>query len=462
MRECKKRFFLFISEPANVFISLALFFGVLSAALVPQLSVSDENMHYLRAYGISIGRVEAGDHCTLPKEVNERAGGVYKGNYSADYSKPIDRSSIGTDKCGSASGYFPIMHLSQAIGIALANLFNGSTGLTILFGRLANLIFYAIAVYFIIRWVRVGKWVFVTVGLFPLMIHMAASLSSDAMTNVAVFTIAAAIINLFVQKSQLSRRQVIALLGISALLALTKSVNVLLLAPLAFLPADLFSKNKNQKIPFNIRKWSLLCGVGIVAVACIIVWQKIYGAPLISSSGIENPLHANPLKFIAVLFNTYINPVVGYTDVVLRGSIGEFSSFQYHLPLFVLIISFSLFFLSLLKDNKKDQKELNKHAGRLALINTATVVLFITAVSYLMFSVWAILPFRFGPGAYYADGVQGRYFTALAVLFIPVGLWLQKFIKITTKNEKVYSAIIFFGLAFVLAFYIFATFWKYK
>ena len=58
--------------------------------------------------------------------------------------------------------------------------------------------------------------------------------------------------------------------------------------------------------------------------------------------------------------------------------------------------------------------------------------------------------------------VQGRYFTALAVLLIPIGIWLQKYFRIETKNEKVFNLIMFFGLALVLGFYVFETVWTYK
>ena len=160
MKKYWSLFLYFIKKPENVFISLSLFFGVLSAILVPQLSVSDENMHYMRAYGISQGRVESNSPCTLPKDVIKRAEAVYEGNFSADYSKPIDRNIMDVHKCSSASGYPPIMHLPQTIGIGIASLFGGSTGLTILFGRIANIIFYSVAVFFVIKWVRIGKWAF--------------------------------------------------------------------------------------------------------------------------------------------------------------------------------------------------------------------------------------------------------------------------------------------------------------
>ena len=447
-------------SPEKTFLLLSLFFGLISAIIVPQLSVSDENMHYLRAYSISMARLES-KQCTYPKAIAERAKSVYSGNFISDYTTNIDRRILITEKCGSAVGYSPIMHLPQAIGVGVTSYFGGSTGLSILLGRITNLIFYSIAIFFIIKWVRVGKWVFVSVGLFPLMIHMAASLSSDVATNVAIFTIAAITLNLFSQKTKISRNQFVALLSIAAVLALTKPVNAILLLPLIFLPRRLFVNN-NKNLPFNVRKWLMLISLGLVALVSLIVWQKIYNAPLVNSAGVENPLHANPLKFLIILFNTYINPKIGYTDVVFRGLIGEFSSFSYRLPLFILTPSFALLFISLLKNNKQDYILLGKYAKSLAILNISTITIFITAVSYLMFSVWAIMPFRFGVDAYYADGVQGRYFTALAVLLIPIGIWLQKYFRIETKNEKVFNLIMFFGLALVLGFYVFETVWTYK
>ena len=462
MKKYWSYFLSFIKKPENVFISLSLFFGVLSAILVPQLSVSDENMHYLRAYGISQSRVESGSRCTLPKDVAKRAGSVYEGNFSSDYSKPIDRSSLNIDKCSSASGYPPIMHLPQAIGIGIANLFNGSTGLTILFGRIANALFYSIAIYFIIKWVRIGKWAFVATGLFPLMIHLSASLSGDCMANIAIFTTVAALLNLFSQKRPMTRRQQFLIVFIFCFSILTKSVSILLLFPLIFLPKRLFSPNKNKKIPFTIQKWSLIIFASILAGLCLILWLQIYTQPLLTTGAAHNPLHSNPLKFIAILFNTYINPRLPVSDDIIRGIIGAFSAFKYGLPLFVLIPSFSLLFLSLLHYNKKDQELLGEQTGKLAVYNLATIGMFVCAVSYAMYTAWALLPFRFGEGAYYADGVQGRYFTATAVMLVPVGLWLQKYINVRTKNEKVFNLIMFFGLALILSFYIFETVWTYK
>ena len=455
-------FLSFIKKPENVFISLSLFFGVLSAITVPLLSVADEGHHYMRSYTLSQGRVESGKSCSLPKDILLKVKEAEANNFITSYKKLINKNDTEIHKCSSATGYPPIMHLPQAIGIGIANTIHGSLGITILFGRLFNLIFYSIALYFIIKWVRVGKWAFVATGLFPLMIHLSASLSGDCMANIAIFTAVATILNLFSQKHPMTRRQQLLVVFIFCFSILTKSVSILLLFPLIFLPKRLFSPNKNKKIPFNVQKWIILTSIGAIAIVSILIWQKIYGQPLLTTGAAHNPLHSNPLRFIAILFNTYISPTIGYTDVVLRGSVGDFSSFKYHLPLFILIPLFSLLFLSLLHYNKKDQELLGEQTGKLALYNLATIGMFVCAVSYAMYTAWALLPFRFGEGAYYADGVQGRYFTATAVMLVPVGLWLQKYINVRTKNEKVFNLIMFFGLALILSFYIFETVWRFK
>ena len=462
MKKYWSYFLSFIKKPENVFISLSLFFGVLSAITVPLLSVADEGHHYMRSYTLSQGRIESGKSCSLPKDILLKVKEAEANNFITSYKKLIDKSATETHKCSSATGYPPIMHLPQAIGIGIANTIHGSLGITILFGRLFNLIFYSIALYFIIKWVRVGKWVFVATGLFPLMIHLSASLSGDCMANIAIFTTVATLLNLFSQKHPITRRQQLLVIFIFCFSILTKSVSILLLFPLIFLPKRLFSPNKNKKIPFNIQKWTILVVTGIAAIISILIWQKIYGQPLLTTGAAHNPLHSNPLKFIAILFNTYISPTIGYTDVVLRGSVGDFSSFKYHLPLFILIPLFFLLFLSLFHYNKKDQELLGEQTGKLAVYNLATIGLFVCAVSYAMYTAWALLPFRFGEGAYYADGVQGRYFTATAVMLVPVGLWLRKYINVRTKNEKVFNLIMFFGLALILSFYIFETVWRFK
>ena len=125
------------------------FLGLLSAILVPQLSVSDENMHiYAPMEYLKVAQSLDHDVRFLKmqqKELVQFMKGIF---HQTTQSLQIVALLI-LINCSSASGYPPIMHLPQAIGIGIASLFNGSTGLTILFGRIANALFYSIAIYFI-------------------------------------------------------------------------------------------------------------------------------------------------------------------------------------------------------------------------------------------------------------------------------------------------------------------------
>jgi hypothetical protein len=67
----------------------------------------------------------------------------------------------------------------------------------------------------------------------------------------------------------------------------------------------------------------------------------------------------------------------------------------------------------------------------------------------------------FGTGAYYADGVQGRYFTALLVMLVPVGIWLRTYCRIDTPSAKTFSLLIFFSMLYILGYYTFGTYWAF-
>lgn len=460
MSNLKTKLSSLIENPAAVFITLCLFFGVFSVVYVPQLSVSDEQMHYLRAYSLSEANIQSSE-CSYPDEVVDQAKAAPVGNYSSNFSKPLDMSNKENYMCGSAASYSPLIHLPQAIGIFLAKLFEPSSGLVVLIGRLANLLFYATSLFFIIRYVKVGKWAFVAVALFPLMVHTAASLSGDVVNNVAVMAFIALTLNSFVQKATLRKTQIVLLFGLGTLLGLTKSINLILLLPLVFLPSTLFKPNvKLEKLPFNVQKWSIGLLLVVISTSALLLWQFVYGSSVIVSSHSVQP--GGVMESIRILFNTYINPTIGYTDFIFKGIAGSFSSYKYNLPLFVLFASMTLFVFTLFVRTKEDTLLSVSRTKTLAAVNVLILGSFVLAVSYAMYTAWATLPMIGGPGAYYAEGVQGRYFTALLVLLIPVGLLAKKYVHINTSSPRVTGLIVAATSAAILAFYIFQTIWAFK
>lgn len=449
----KQKIFQYLSDPALVFISLAIIFGMFSALYVPQLSNNDENMHFLKSYNLAVGNFGLRD-CSYPQEVNLKARAIYRDNYTTDFGDFVDFTDTTKASCGSAAGYTPIMHLPQAIGIAIAKILSPSAAAMVLGGRIGNLLFYCLALYGIIRFIKVGKWAYVVIGLFPIMVQTAGSLSADVMNNIVVMTVVAFTINLFYQKTSLSRYQFLILILLSSILALTKPTNLIFLLPLLALPSRLFTRSytiKNLKIGSHI--WKIVAGaITILASLLVMVaWYKLAAAPITPPS-LDNPLSANPAHFIKILYNTYLNSSIGYGDIVLRGTLGEFVSFRYHFPSIMVFLNLSLLLIVLLYDDRHGLRQTRRQESIFSITSLITLLAFVIIVSYALYVTWAIQPYRLGPTAQYADGVQGRYFTASFALLIPVFITVRRWMRIDC-TERFIAIFVWSGMVASLVYY---------
>ncbi len=460
MQQLKVRVRNYLLSPEKVVLSLALIFSLLSAVLVPQLSVNDEGSHFLKAYSLSTGKL-AGRECIFPKSIVDKATSMSRVPHPEHLVELNVNQTPEKVTCGSAGSYTPIMHIPQAIGIGIGRAFSASPDTLVLLARIANAIFYSVALFFIVRFAKIGKWAFVVIGLFPFMIHTAGSVSADTMNSIVVLASLAFIFNLFIQKEKLSYKQIVTIVVIALLLTLTKPTNTVLLLPLVVLPAQLFKPNK-KKLPFNVQKWLLLILCGLTVLLFAYLSQKLLGSSLFIGEPVNNPLKSDPLRFFYILYNTYINPVLGYGDMLLRGVVGEFSSFQYHVPTIVLFVEFGLLALTLIYKDDVDTRVGKKELNALALTSIISLLLLVLAVTVALYSAWAIQPHRLGPGAIYADGVQGRYFTAALATLIPVGLFLTRFIRIELRPRFILGPVVFTVSLATLCFYIVETFLVYS
>ena len=415
-----------IKRPELLFILIAIPFGLVSAAIVPQISITDENSHLLRIHQLSRGEMVCRGGTTYPGEVIDKSKTGDNGGreYTRDFSDRIDMPEQAF-RCGSAAGYSLLAYLPQVIGAIFAQLIHPTAASIVLFARIFSLLFYVGAVYFIIKWVKAGKYVFFVVALIPQMIHLAASLSADMMNNVLALSIVAFIINLFTQKHKISKRQILILLGLVAAAALLKKNLILLFLPMLFLPKELFRKN-SLKAPFNLQKWAIACCAGVVALVVYIFWAKLTFVESASVVGAANPVEQRPLLFFNLIFNTYFSD---YGDLVLRGVFGEFSSFLYHFPTILVVVQIILLLLAYLYQPVSESGITMRNKKWFILASAAAFSISILAITYGMYVEWGL---KRGI-VEYADGVQGRYFTALLVCLIPVFAWVHKYVRVIAK-----------------------------
>lgn len=448
------------TKPEYVFIVPALFFGLISTVFIPQLSANDENMHFIRSYELTEG--EVGHKCHLPVDIKERAFyQIYakKPNFSFD-KKKVDMSNKIITDCGTATVYNPMLHIPQVLGVSLAKIIHPSTGVMILFGRITNLLVYCIGLFVIIKYARVGKWMLVIIGLMPTLLHMASTLSGDVVNNVIILGFITYLFNLFTQKKQMTRHQLITLVMFSMFLATTKPTNAILLFPILFLPAKIIPQLvvKGRVIPKSLIRFGIAFSAGVIVALVMALWAFIYKDPTITATAAINPVAEKPYRIINILFNTFINPdvIVGgvvYGDWLLRSAVGSFSSFGYHLPFYLVVMTTVLVVIVGLVSNPNEEKIASKVEARMPLAMTSTWLIMVVGITYGLYVSWALKPDIIGPGAKYAYGLQGRYFMPFLMLLYPLFIRLRKYIKVDISNKYFCSFLILFFMCFMLAFY---------
>lgn len=456
----------YITQAEYVFLIPALFFSLLTAFLLPQLAANDENMHFMRSYQLTEAQVKY--FCELPQDVRERGfDDIYK-NTPSDFSFDstfVDNADRIQTNCGTAAAYNPVMHLPQAVGVFIAKLAHPSTGVMILLGRIANAIFYCVALFLIIRKAKIGKWIIVIIALMPTMIHSAGSLSSDVMNNVILIGFIVYVFNLFVQKSQLTKRQVATLILLSAAIALTKTPNLLMLVIIAFLPSRILPTLAIGKkhLPKYATRLIMTFFAAVAAIAVMVVWSLLYGESPNSATVTSNIVAERPYLFLKILFNTYINPdvILGgvpYSDWLLRGAVGSFASFQYHLPYYMVLSVLALLLLVGLRKNQLEENLLSKNGRLLTAASISVFIIIVLVMTYGLYAAWAVLPEVLGPGANYAQGLQGRYYTPLLVLLVPLFIFLRKYIRVEFSNEGLLAGLVLVIMTVSLMFYSTQTF----
>lgn len=453
----------FLKQPERLFLVISLFFGIVSAFTLPILTGPDEGAHFWVSYSMFTKNKQIPQDLLVSAEDSVKE--VSNGNYINDlfgetadlegddiklnYTKDVDINSVNDSRQTST---LDITHLPQALGILLGRLIHPSVGVMVLFGRLANLAVYVAAIYFVIKYVRYGKLAFVFIALFPMMIQQAGSLSYDVMNMVAIFAWVGLMINLSLQKTRLSKKQVIVLVAFAILLVVNKRSNIILFAILPFLSPNLYCKPRVaskviqwKSLAFDyVKKFRVLLFVigALVAVGLLFLFDRYLG-----SHGIGT------FKFIGVFFNTFFRPEVnGQLDSILTsGIVGNFAWLWYRLPAWVVFLQLSVLALVLLGAKTPVVQK------RFAVICGSTFILSILGITIGMYFQWTLLPFVAGSSATYIQGMQGRYFTPLLILLIPVFGYLKQFVAIKI-NQGLLTKIVTATAAFSLTTYVILTY----
>jgi uncharacterized membrane protein len=169
-----------------------------------------------------------------------------------------------------AALYSPAPYLPQAVGI-LAGRLAGTSPLVIFYlGRFANLAAWIALMYLALRTVPLFKWVFFMLALAPITLFLASSLSADGLTNALAFLLTAVFLHSAYQRQDpVSRGELVVLLALGILLALSKQAYVSLMGLFLLIPAARFESLKQR-----IWMGAVLL---VIPVAASLVWSSMVG-----------------------------------------------------------------------------------------------------------------------------------------------------------------------------------------
>ena len=410
-----------VNQVPNIFLILITIFGSITLFVQPFFSAPDEGTHFGIAYTIfhdGKSNSEFGRYA-LPVDVANYRNGSFVSKYV------VEKGEFKENKLEFNLSYKKIQYLPQAVGMLIGEMIYPSYGVIMFFGRLINLILYICGMYFAIKKAKTAQWIMAIVALFPISIQQAASLSYDPFFFVAIFLAFSLVTNLSTKKEPLTVKWYAYIVGSVMMLFLAKSSALAMGLYFMTLPMVLFGNNyftqtidKIWKLCDKYKKTVILLGI-LVFLLFLRYEFRNYGGLLKGSQ---------------ILLNTFTRADIqqNLDSLLTSGIIGNFGWLNYRLPEWLVIIDFIFLTIMAISEKHVDIKK--------RMIVTGGIIYFlnIILVSLVMYFEWTIGRLKMLDNLF-VEGNQGRYYTPFLICLAPIGLILQKYIKIeiSESNKKI-------------------------
>ncbi len=397
----------------KVYFFLALFIGMVFSLAMPLFSEPDGMFHYTVSTNMAhlsndlsaYGETRIGTNFTTQVESYQQ-GNVFEKYYKNEIKEMPMKDLPRESSFPSLINYNFWGHLVPALGVTVGHAVYPSIGVMIVFARLISVLIYSIAMFFIIRWVKVGKLLFFAVSLSPVIVSSFASLSYDSLTYViTAFTLALAI-NIM-EKHKVEKSDFILMILSILALALGAKTNTKILAilpPLAMFVTYL--KNKNVKLTFierikkrEISVWKWIVSFIIFILASFVIITII------------RPTVAFTLSRIFISFSINISPGLDVSNVFQSLLVAPFATIN-NVPYWVSAIWYVLLVLILFSEKKYISSPLVAYSA-LFLFLVGILAVYYSYATYIGGGGTEVSQKRF-IGA--IDGLQGRYFTPTLLL----------------------------------------------
>ena len=406
----------------KIFVILALFFGLLYVFILPPFQSVDEGNHFFRTYQISEGNF-------ISKNISEGASSNNNDNigdylpvsladfaeYYQAFIKDIDKkqniSNIRRDLSlqvnpeqrqfiafKNTSLYSPVCYITQLPGVILGKLLTNHLAVIYYLGRISNLLFYCLIVYFAIKIIPFYKLPLLLLALMPMSLSLGASYTCDVSVIGLNFLWVALILKIISNKDGNvgCRGFVIGLVVLAFVLSLTKSY--IWLYPLIFLiPINIFK---------NIKSYILFLStvILVVGVGGTLSYLSIKGLTLNMNNDVADSsaqllfILTHPFAYFIVLVKTFIIKITR----ILITMIGVLGWQDTRLDWSTYILYPILLYIALYSDNFKFK--LYKWQNYIVI---STVILGFIGICTCVYIIWNSV------GNNIILGLNGKYFIPL-------------------------------------------------
>ena len=229
--------------PEKIYVVLALVFGLSLVFITPPLQTPDEQDHLNRAYQLAelnIFQYES----TVPSSLIQLFDTFGRLNFNplqkTNINEIIAQRKVELNPQARAAIFarsFIFPYFPQALGMFIGKMFNGSPVTLLYMGRIFNLLFAIVLIYFAIRTTPFFKWFFFLLALMPMTLYLCASLSKDAMIISLSFLLIALFLRFaYDQQKKINTKDLAILFVASFLLATSRSVYAILIGMFLLIP----------------------------------------------------------------------------------------------------------------------------------------------------------------------------------------------------------------------------------
>ncbi|MEI6610737.1 MAG: DUF2142 domain-containing protein, partial [Deltaproteobacteria bacterium] len=229
--------------PEKIYVVLALIFGLSLVFITPPLQTPDEQDHLNRAYQISELNIFQYDS-TVPASLIKLFDTFGRLNFN-----PLQKTNINEilaqrqvelnpqARTALHARDFIFPYFPQALGMFIGKMFSSSPVTLLYMGRIFNLLFAIVIIFFAIRTAPFFKWIFFLLALMPMTLYLCASLSKDAMIISLSFLLIALFLRFaYDQQKKISTKDLVILFIVAFLLATSRSVYAILIGMFLLIP----------------------------------------------------------------------------------------------------------------------------------------------------------------------------------------------------------------------------------